>query len=83
MTVGEGTSGMDVGISVGGTRVLLGSAGGGILIGVGVNSGNSPALAWVVQAAKARPMKISKNFRFRIARVDGFNLSVYINTPRS
>ena len=80
---GEGRGGMDVGIAVRDTSVLLGSAGLGMLIGVGVRTGNSPALAWVLQAGKARPMKISKSFRLRSARVDGFNLSVYKNTPRS
>jgi hypothetical protein len=83
MTVGEGMGEMDLGIAVEGTRVLLGSAGPGMLIGVGVSAGNSPALAWDVQAGKARPMKISNSFRFRRARGDGFNLSVYKITPRS
>jgi len=75
--------GMDVGIVVGGTSVLPGSVGPGMLIGVGVSAGNAPALAWAVQAGNARPMNISKDFRVRSARVDGFNLLVYKNTPRS
>ena len=77
MMVGEGMGEMDLGIAVWGTRVLLGSAGPGMLIGVGVSAGNSPALAWDVQAGKARPMKIRKSFRLRSARVDAFNLSVF------